>query len=455
MTPISMTLRATLLGCALSMAGCGVTYFSPTVSDQVTGLDVRVLPVTPESVLLANRQPYAPRSLPAYFSQVAGGGTPRGIGALPSSPQVPDLTPGQLSLRPPPSADDTSYRIGVGDQIRLATRAREDVLDPLSADVAGQNVRQDYTVRDDGAVTIPEIGTIEMAGLTIEQAEAQLFDRFIQGGIDPSFSLEVSNFNSQYVNIGGAVTNDTRVPVALTLPTINDAITAAGGIQVANPEFASIRIYRDGTLYEIPLEDYRDRADLQNIRLTDGDSVFVDTGYDLDRALDFYQQQIQLTTLESSARAQALSELSTEIGLRRAALNEVRANYQAQLDLGAIEFDYVYLAGEVTNQGRQPLPLNQQASLADVLYGNGGFQTATGNPAQIYVLRASSDPREFGAVTAWHLDASNAINLTLATRMEMRPDDIIFIEEQPITRWNRALQQFFPVLLNSAAGALE
>ncbi|NDV02793.1 polysaccharide biosynthesis/export family protein [Pseudoroseicyclus tamaricis] len=454
MTPISMTLRATLLGCAFSMAGCGVTYFSPTVSDQTAGLAVREIPITPEAVLLANRQPYAPRSLPAYFSQVAGGGTPRGLGALPSSPQVPDLVPGSVGLRPPPSAADETYRIGVGDRVRLATRAREDVLDPLSGGVAGQNVQQDYTVRDDGSVTIPEVGTIELGGLTIEQAEAQLFDRFIQGGIDPSFSLEVSGFNSQYVNIGGAVANDTRVPVGLTQPTLGDAVTAAGGVQVANPEFGVIRVYRDGTLYEIPLEDYRDRPELRDIRLADGDSVFVDTGYDLDRALTFYQQEIQLTTLEANARQAALNELTTEVGLRRAALNEARANYQAQIELGAIEYDYVYLAGEVTNQGRQPLPLGQQATLADVLYGNGGFQTATGNPRQIYVLRASSDPRDFGAVTAWHLDAANAVNLTLATRFEMRPDDIVFIEEQPITRWNRALQQAFPVLLSSAADAI-
>ncbi|WP_235937864.1 polysaccharide biosynthesis/export family protein [Pseudoroseicyclus tamaricis] len=449
-----MTLRATLLGCAFSMAGCGVTYFSPTVSDQTAGLAVREIPITPEAVLLANRQPYAPRSLPAYFSQVAGGGTPRGLGALPSSPQVPDLVPGSVGLRPPPSAADETYRIGVGDRVRLATRAREDVLDPLSGGVAGQNVQQDYTVRDDGSVTIPEVGTIELGGLTIEQAEAQLFDRFIQGGIDPSFSLEVSGFNSQYVNIGGAVANDTRVPVGLTQPTLGDAVTAAGGVQVANPEFGVIRVYRDGTLYEIPLEDYRDRPELRDIRLADGDSVFVDTGYDLDRALTFYQQEIQLTTLEANARQAALNELTTEVGLRRAALNEARANYQAQIELGAIEYDYVYLAGEVTNQGRQPLPLGQQATLADVLYGNGGFQTATGNPRQIYVLRASSDPRDFGAVTAWHLDAANAVNLTLATRFEMRPDDIVFIEEQPITRWNRALQQAFPVLLSSAADAI-
>jgi polysaccharide export outer membrane protein len=37
----------------------------------------------------------------------------------------------------------------------------------------------------------------------------------------------------------------------------------------------------------------------------------------------------------------------------------------------------------------------------------------------------------------------------------LRPDDIVFVEEQPITRWNRAFQQFFPSLINTATSAVE
>ena len=92
-----------------------------------------------------------------------------------------------------------------------------------------------------------------------------------------------------------------------------------------------------------------------------------------------------------------------------------------------------------------------RASLADALYGAGdGVLVRTGDISEIYVLRASPDPREFGAVTAWHLDARNAANLTLATRFELRPDDIIFVAEQPVTRWNRVIQQITPSLLTTS-----
>jgi polysaccharide export outer membrane protein len=89
-----------------------------------------------------------------------------------------------------------------------------------------------------------------------------------------------------------------------------------------------------------------------------------------------------------------------------------------------------------------------------VLYDSGGFSPATGNPSQIYVLRAATDPAAFGAVTAWHLDARNAVVFTLATKFEMRPDDIVFVEEQPITTWNRTIQQSIPALITGTANAV-
>ena len=41
----------------------------------------------------------------------------------------------------------------------------------------------------------------------------------------------------------------------------------------------------------------------------------------------------------------------------------------------------------------------------------------------------------------------------LATRFELRPDDVIFIAEQPVTRWNRVIQQITPSLITSVTAA--
>lgn len=436
-----------LLGTALVTAGCGITYHSPSVKQAAEGVAVREIPLTAQSVLVANRSSYSPKSLPAAFYQTAGtGGGLRTGGAFPTEPFVPEETRGRLQLRPPPQTLPQTYRIGVGDVVLLATKAAGSTVEELTGLLAAQNRRQGYTVRDDGRIAIPEIGQIDIAGLTVEEAEARIFEVLVRNQVDPAFSLEVSEFNSQRVAVGGAVGNSTLIPLTLKPLTLGDALTAAGGIQLANDEFGSIRLYRNGTLYQIPVRDYFADAALQRRLLQDGDAVYVDTTYDLEQALSFYQQRLDVIAQRSQARTQALAELQAEVGLRRAALTEQRSNFDARAQYGAIARDYVYLAGEVTKQSRFALPFGQTATLADALYETGGYDNATGSSRHIYVLRASTNPAEFGAVTAWHLDATNAVNFTLAARLEMRPDDIIFIEEQPVTKWSRSLRQAFGLL---------
>ena len=281
-------------------------------------------------------------------------------------------------------------------------------------------------------------------------AEAAIFQLLVENGLNPAFSLEVTEFNSQRVVIGGAVLSPLVIPINSRPVTLDLAITAAGGLQITDPSFASIRIFRDGTLYQIPVEDFLARPDLQTTRLQNGDAIYVDVTYDLDRALQYFRQQLDVISLRAQSASDALAALSAEVGMRRAELQESRSNFRSRLELDAEDRDYVYLTGEVDTNGRLPLPFNRQATLADVLFESGGFLEETGNPAQIYVLRPSPHAEEFGAVTAWHLDARNPAAMTLATRMEMRPNDIVFIDAQVITTWNRALRQFFPVFVNTA-----
>lgn len=376
-----------------------------------------------------------------------------GAGALPAAPYLPDETRRQMEYRPLPDISPQPYRIGVGDVVLLATRSAGSTVEQLSGLLAAQSQRQGYTVRDDGSIAIPEIGTVQLAGMTLQEAEDRLFQALVSNQIDPSFSLEVAEFRSKKVAVGGAVKSATLVPITPNNVTLGEALIAAGGLAVRDAEFASIRVYRDGTLYQIPLETYRAQPQLSDKLLIDGDAVFVDTTYDLDRAFEFYKTKIDVISIRSNARGAALQALDTEIRIRRSALDERRSLFTTREELGAEKRDYVYLSGEVTKQNRFALPYGQQASLADVLYNEGGFDNTTGDPTEIYVLRGSNDPAKIGEIVAYHLNAGNAANMILATKFEMRPNDVIFIEEQPITKWGRALQQAFPSLINSASAA--
>jgi polysaccharide export outer membrane protein len=423
--------------------GCGAAYISPQVrADEGT---VSVIAMTAETIAAANQLPYIPRSIPAAFTQQVmpntGNGV-RGIGALPQLGDAPQNV--QMVTHIPPSIDPGPYQIGVGDVVRLATKpaASVDVSMPM------QDLHATYTVQDDGAISVPAIGRVVMRDLTPVQAEARLFERFVNAGIDPTFSLEMAEFHAKTVVIGGAVAAPASVPITLTPLYLDDAISRAGGISASDLTDASIKLYRDDALYQIPMTEYMAVAQYRKIRLLGNDSVYIDTTSALDQAQIYFEQQIILAQTQHQARAQALAALHAELDQRRATLAVRRTNFQDQLALDAVVRDYVYLTGEVSAPGRFTLPFGRQATLADALFSEGGFSSETANPAQIYVLRGAQD----GRVTAWQLDARNVANLVLATQMNLRPNDIIFIAEQPVTRWHRVVQQIVPSLITSGAG---
>lgn len=434
----------------VALTGCGVAYISPRVSESDGA--VRVLPLTGDSVRVANGSPYRPRELPSvFFANAGGGGGLRGAGAAPAPSLDQQNRPAAMQMRLPPPVNPGPYEIGVGDVLLLATKTNANTVEELSGLLAAQNSRQGYTVQDDGAIAIPDVGRVRVAGLTLEEAEAQLFQSLVENQIDPTFSLEIAEFNSKRVSLGGAVGQPGVAPITLTPLTLDTALAAAGGIRTEDLDYASIRIYRDGTLYQIPLNEYLRQPQAQKTRLVDGDSVFVDTEYELEKARAYFEEQIRLAEFRQQGRVQALNELNAEVGLRRAALEESRGNFRDQMELDAVDRDYVYLTGEVTTPSRFALPFGREASLADALFDSKGFQTREANPGQLYVLRGSPEPGKPDLVTAWHLNGADASNMILATKMQMRPNDVIFIAEQPITRWNRVVQQLVPSLLNSGA----
>lgn len=440
----------TVLVCSsLALCACGVTYHSPTVKGQAAGLEVQVVPITASSVRQANAAPYTPMSLPTAFHAVASGSGLKGDGPLPKPPLVAPQPHQTIVAKFPADTAPRQYQIGVGDVVQILSKNTAHPVGELGGVIAAQIQRQGYTVRDNGSISVPDIGQINVAGKTLEQAEDALFQSLVSRNIDPAFSLEILEYNSQHVAIGGNVARSGLVPITVTPLRLGAALAQVGGITSSSSETTAIRLYRDGKLYQIPAEDMRSSPKARDLLLLSGDAIFVDEGYDLERASLFYHHQITAIGLKRSARLNALAELDAELNLQRGALDEQRSTFTSRRDLGAEIRDYVYLAGEVSQQGRVALPYEQQASLADVLYNEGGFDTKTGDPAQIYVIRSGSDIGNTH-VTAWHLDATNVVNIALATRMQMRPNDIVFIEEQTITKWSRAFEQAFPILINKS-----
>ncbi|MCB1350989.1 MAG: sugar transporter, partial [Maritimibacter sp.] len=232
----------------------------------------------------------------------------------------------------------------------------------------------------------------------------------------------------------------TVVPITLQTPTLSEVITAAGGVNLTDQTYASIRIYRDGSIYQVPMSAYLSDPSIQTMKMKNGDSVFVDTAYDLDKAAAYFEQQIRVAEFRASQRAAALGQLASEVALRRDELSERRSNFLSKVTLDAVQRDYVYVAGEVGVQSRFTLPFERTASLADALFTEaGGVPSEMGTLSQLYVVRAASTGP---GVIAWHLDATNAASLILATKFELRPNDVVFVSENPV----RSAERLFSIV---------
>lgn len=461
-----MSVRAVSIGMALLLlAGCGVIYTAPGVNDGTpfgtaygTDLDVKVVPLTYESAAAANLEPYVPARLPAAFqpgaSVAAAGGSARTppLSALPAATARPTPRPSLPAEELPPPRDPEPYRIGVSDVLLLAVNSSA-ALDDLPGLISAQSKRQGYIVQDDGAIAIPDAGRIRVANLTMQDAEAEIFRALAAAGIDPSFSLEIAEFNARRVAVGGMVNTPTLVPLTLKPLYLHEAIELAGGIAASDPETTQVQLFRDGKTYRIGLRRFITDPAARRIVLQDGDSIHVGSIYREVEAQRYFDEQLRLRQAQmqgtqfqlqfEQVRAQSEANAQERLSIERQLFKD-------RLELGAVERSYAYRAGEVRKPGRVELPFERSINLADALFDEGGIDIHYGDYGEIYVLRAATDPQHNGGLTAYHLNAENAVNLAVATRFELRPNDVIFVAEQPVTSWNRVLSQILPQIFFTA-----
>jgi polysaccharide export outer membrane protein len=514
-------MRFPIIAAVMSLAGCGVIYTSPDVyeSGSIPGFssradaDVQVIPLTFETALAANLDEYVPARLPDSFRpapsptppSVSPGDTrmpdlpdpgvaavepgQRADGALPPAATERERPAGPLAVDLPPTAEPQPYRIGVSDVLLLSTNTAGATLEDVPSLITAQSARQGYIVQDDGAIAIPDVGRVQVAGRTLEEAEAEIFQALVEQRLDPSFSLEIAEFNSQRVSIGGAVRQPLLQPISLKPLYLSEAIQVAGGVAAQDLDHAVVRLFRNGQVYQAPVREIFSADRLNDVLLRDGDAVFLDTSYDLSQARAYFEEQLRLRQAELAEREFEFRQRQAQIdevrfGLtlaqyelqkaqlrqqlaqmrlsasnfelarntdRRQAAADARQIFRARMELGAIDLDYAYLTGEVRRPMRMALPFETNASMADLLLSSGGIDINFGDYSAIYLIRRSAILDGIGQVRAYKLDASNAANLSAASIIELRPNDVVFVTEQPVTAWGRLITQLTPQLLSQSA----
>ena len=90
-------------------------------------------------------------------------------------------------------------------------------------------------------------------------------------------------------------------------------------------------------------------------------------------------------------------------------------------------------------------------TLAEAIGDSGGFDLSFANTEKIYVIRG-----DYTKPSIFHLDASHADALLLATEFQLKPRDIVFVSSNELTRFNRVMSQILPtvqILYDAAVAA--
>jgi polysaccharide export outer membrane protein len=114
-----------------------------------------------------------------------------------------------------PSSDDTNYRLGVGDQIRVITYNETQLTNT-------------FTVGDDGTIAFPLVGSVKAEGKTSRGLAAAISAQLIAKDLmeSPSVSVQVTQYRP--ISVLGEVNHPGQYPYQPGM-TMLDAVALAGG----------------------------------------------------------------------------------------------------------------------------------------------------------------------------------------------------------------------------------
>ncbi|WP_218509433.1 polysaccharide biosynthesis/export family protein [Variovorax sp. dw_308] len=319
-------------------------------------------------------------------------------GDVPPPGAITDITPDLLRRQRAARATDvgeevkrlfgkpSAYRIGYGDILNIVVWDHPDlVLAPagsLTTDAtSGSPVSNGYNVSAEGLIQFPYIGDFKAGGLTEYEVRDQLTKRLARYFNEPKVTVRIQSFRNGRVYVDGSV----RLPglqavndIPMTLP---EAINRAGGF-ATDADRSMVTIQRGG-----------------------------------------------ITTLINMQQLPSLGINPTSILLSNGDMVRVFSQDDAK----------VYVMGEVTRPVAQPLR-NGRLTLNQAIGEAGGVSVSSGNPRQIYVVRAKPD----GNPEIYHLDASTPVAYAMAEGFELQPRDVVYVDPVPLVRWNRVISMILP-----------
>ena len=108
-------------------------------------------------------------------------------------------------------------------------------------------------VQNDGSITVPYAGRVEVVGKTTPQIEQQIVQRLTGKAIEPQAIVSLSKNIASSVTVGGEVVKGARVPLSARGDRLLDVLAEAGGINAA-PSESFLELTRSGRTTRVPFQ---------------------------------------------------------------------------------------------------------------------------------------------------------------------------------------------------------
>ena len=255
--------------------------------------------------------------------------------------------------------------------------------DHIFIEDSSANIKTTTSIIDsEGFLVFENVGKVKAAGRTLDELKNEI-ENLIQLVPDSqnAFQIQITNFASQKALLTPHGKPGVLIPITNTPAKLSEVLTQ-NGLSIDANNITKISLQRDGRTYEFSLDDL----------LAPGRP-------------DIYIQP------EDHISAQVLPYKENK----------------------------VFILGGVSPQIFKINPANRE-TLADVLFTSGGpLSASSAKRSEVYLLRGNNP------VVAYHLDAQSPTRLIVADAMELRPNDILYVAEQPIISFNRALATIVPL----------